>query len=164
MEHAYATKAEKAGEAMKEMERYALLRAVNDRWQDHLQTVDYIREGIGLRGYGQVDPLVAYKRETYDTFQQTLKKIRTDAAKMIFLLNVREEPQVGTLNINTASPDLVTANEGAATEVPVVKAGPGELPWPDGVDAKRVGRNEPCPCGSGLKFKECHYKLQKSTV
>jgi preprotein translocase subunit SecA len=164
VEHAYATKAEKAGDAMKEMERYALLRAVNDRWQDHLQTVEYIREGIGLRGYGQVDPLVAYKRETYDTFQLTLKKIRTDAAKMIFLLNVREESQVGTLNINTASPDLVTASDTPAIEAPAVTAEPGELPWPEGVDPKRVGRNEPCPCGSGLKFKECHYKLQKSVV
>ncbi len=164
VEHAYATKAEKAGDAMKEMERYALLRAVNDRWQDHLQTVEYIREGIGLRGYGQVDPLVAYKRETYDTFQMTLKKIRTDAAKMIFLLNVREESQVGTLNINTASPDLVTASDAPAIEAAVVTAEPGELPWPEGVDPKRVGRNEPCPCGSGLKFKECHYKIQKSVV
>ena len=66
-------KAKEAGEAFPEMERYAMLKAVNDRWMEHLQTIEYIREGIGLRGYGQVDPLVAYKRETYDTFQHTLQ-------------------------------------------------------------------------------------------
>ncbi|HLO99321.1 MAG TPA: SEC-C metal-binding domain-containing protein, partial [Fimbriimonas sp.] len=145
---AYNEKIAANGEAMEEAERYVMLRAVNDRWMDHLQMVEYIREGIGLRGYGQVDPLVAYKRETYDTFQNTLKQIREQTSKMIFHVQVRanEEEEVNL------APLL-----GTPSETPVVDAAPGSLPWPDGVDAKKVGRNDTCPCGSGLKFKACHY-------
>ena len=78
---AFHDKVASQGENIAELERYVMLKAVNDRWQEHLQTIEYIREGIGLRGYGQVDPLVAYKRETYDTFQNTLRNIRDDAAR-----------------------------------------------------------------------------------
>jgi len=65
--------------------------------------------------------------------------------------------------VDTSSPELASSTE-VVEDVPAVKAGPGELPWPTGADPKRVGRNDPCPCGSGLKFKECHYKLQKEAV
>lgn len=161
-DQAYADKVQGIGAAMPEFERYVMLRAVNDKWQDHLQLVEYIREGIGLRGYGQMDPLVAYKRETYDTFQNTLKNIQDEAAKLIFRLNLQPaEPAAISVGEPTgALPSGSTEGSGgvAVLEKPAVKAGPGELPWPDGVDAKRVGRNDPCPCGSGLKFKDCHYK------
>jgi preprotein translocase subunit SecA len=167
-EKAYSAKVQETGEEpMKYMEKQVLLRAVNDRWMDHLQTVEYIREGIGLRGYGQVDPLVAYKRETYDTFQSTLKQIRDQASKMIF--HLRPNPQMFaqdsdalefTVNEdefdgNNLTPELqenrgvrlVSSQEQLLT--------PAEL---QNIDWSRVGRNSPCPCGSGKKFKECHYR------
>jgi preprotein translocase subunit SecA len=162
--NAYQEKTERLGDAMAELERFAMLKAVNDRWQDHLQTIEYIREGIGLRGYGQVDPLVAYKRETYDLFQQTEKTIRTDAVKLLFRLNVQMEQPAGMPMAPMDLPEPSPALEGGGTAVAVQpKAEPGALPFPGNVDAKRVGRNDPCPCGSGLKFKECHYKVLRAS-
>ena len=155
---AYDAKIAEAGEAMIEAEKYVMLRSVNDLWMEHLQMIEYIREGIGLRGYGQVDPLVAYKRETYDTFQGTLKRIREQASKMIF--HIRIQPDVTS--------EMMMGLEGEAAEMLMQElpatgatAEPGTLPWPEGIDPKKVGRNDTCPCGSGLKFKACHYSVVK---
>ncbi len=161
---AYGIKKKETGEAMPEMEKYAMLKAVNDRWMEHLQTIDYIREGIGLRGYGQVDPLVAYKRETYDTFQGTLRDIRLDAAKTVFRLRVQPQTyqSMPTLEYNLDEIDQSVPVEdmdgldGQPTQsATAVALAPRDL---DEIDWKKVSRNEPCPCGSGKKFKECHYK------
>lgn len=170
---AYQAKMDESGDQIVDLERWVMLKSVNDHWMTHLQTVDYIREGIGLRGYGQVDPLVAYKKETYDTFQNTLKAIRDQAAKTIFLLRVnrRAEPVMdifsGTQTLTVNQDELDPAN--LPPEVleqygnPVESANTqaiGTLPTVnlDAIDWKRVGRNDFCPCGSGKKFKECHYK------
>jgi preprotein translocase subunit SecA len=170
---AYEAKAAESGPAMPELERWVMLKSVNDHWMTHLQTVDYIREGIGLRGYGQVDPLVAYKRETYDTFQTTLKAIRDQAAKTIFLLRVNRpteyqaiaqsaDMQPLTVNADELNDNVLTAEMSESHGLPLtstvittiapVAARNTEIDW------KRVGRNELCPCGSGKKFKECHYR------
>ena len=150
---AYDDKIEGAGEAMPEAERFVMLRAVNDRWMEHLQLVEYIKEGIGLRGYGQVDPLVAYKRETYDTFNNTLKHIREAASKMIF--HVRVESQ----QAEQEAVPMMMELEAGSPELASKKSEPGTLPFPAGVDAKKIGRNDVCPCGSGQKFKSCHYPV-----
>ena len=150
---AYDDKIAIAGEAMPEAERFVMLRAVNDRWMEHLQLVEYIKEGIGLRGYGQVDPLVAYKRETYDTFQTTLKNIREAASKMIF--HVRVETQ----QAEQEAVPMMMELEAGSPELAGKKLEPGTLPFPSGVDAKKIGRNDACPCGSGQKFKSCHYPI-----
>jgi preprotein translocase subunit SecA len=175
-EEAYQAKVQQTGEeTMRFMERQVLLRAVNDRWMDHLQTVEYIREGIGLRGYGQVDPLVAYKRETFDTFQTTLKQIRDQASKLIFHIRANPAifpdalPQPNDSFDFTVNSDEFDANNlpvedqesrgvrlVSATEQPLTEAELKNIDW------KRVGRNDPCPCGSGKKFKECHYRLLRS--
>jgi preprotein translocase subunit SecA len=97
-----------------------------------------------------VDPLVAYKRETFDTFQGTLKHIREQASKMVFMVRVDTEEQ--------ATPNLELT-----MDAPAVEAEPGTLPWPTGIDPKTIGRNDPCPCGSGHKFKNCHYFLTKQS-
>ena len=163
---AYDVKVDKTGESMPEVEKFVMLRGVNDKWMEHLQTVDYIREGISLRGYGQVDPLVAYKRETYDAFQHTLKAIRDHASKMLFLVRVdarqQAEAEAVPLMIEMdALPEdgMVQQTSGVATAVKTAE--PGSLPWPEGKDPRKVGRNEPCPCGSGLKFMVCHYPILK---
>ncbi len=160
---AYELKKKETGEAMPEMEKYAMLKAVNDRWMEHLQTIDYIREGIGLRGYGQTDPLVAYKRETYDTFQGTLRDIRVDAAKTVFRLRAQPQPTfMHELSYNMDEIDQSVPVEdrelldGAPTHSSTAVAlAPRDL---ETIDWKKISRNEPCPCGSGKKFKECHYK------
>lgn len=150
---AYDKKIAENPEAMPEAERYVMLKAVNDKWMEHLQIIDYIREGIGLRGYGQVDPLVAYKRETFDTFQNTLKSIREMASKMIF--HVRIESAHDEMEQLIGQSLLEDQEQEPAT--PEKTGEPGVLPWPSNIDPRKIGRNDPCPCGSGLKFKQCHY-------
>ncbi|HRF58295.1 MAG TPA: SEC-C metal-binding domain-containing protein [Fimbriimonadaceae bacterium] len=167
---AYQKKADDLGdEIMSFLEQRVMLQSINDRWMDHLQTVEYIREGIGLRGYGQVDPLIAYKRETFDLFQATQRNIRDQSVRMIFRAQVQVEgggapapaPQMARMD------DAELAEfEGIGASAGVVESSPGTMTmvapsqtgvWPAGTDPKRIGRNDPCPCGSGKKFKACHY-------
>ncbi|MCW5938158.1 MAG: preprotein translocase subunit SecA [Fimbriimonadaceae bacterium] len=148
-----AKKAEFGPDVLGEIERHVMLRAINDRWMDHLQMIDYIREGIGLRGYGQVDPLVAYKRETFDLFKNTQRGIREQAVKMIYHAQVQREPVQ-----EEAAPAMMRVEEGASSASEsggaVATLAPVDL---GSIDWTRVGRNDPCPCGSGKKFKSCHY-------
>ncbi|QYK52563.1 MAG: preprotein translocase subunit SecA [Fimbriimonadaceae bacterium] len=151
----YEAKRERHGdEVFAELERQVMLRAVNDSWMEHLKMIDYIREGIGLRGYGQTDPLVAYKKETFDLFQHTLKQIRDTAVKMVFYAQIRvEQPQAEYPEGQSAEPEMamIALDEETPKEIDL-----------DSVDWKRVGRNENCPCGSGKKFKACHYPLLRA--
>lgn len=172
---AYNDKQERLGdEVMGWLEQHVMLRAVNDKWMDHLQMVDYIREGIGLRGYGQVDPLIAYKRETFDLFNQTLRQIKEQATRMIYQANV----QVETPQEPTPQMQRVDDAEGMPNGQPDGQAGaqppttghrqpstPGRQPQSQDlsrVDWSKIGRNDPCPCGSGKKFKACHYSELRS--
>ncbi len=162
---AYDAKHENLGnDVMSQIERHVMLHSVNDRWMEHLQTIEYIREGINLRSYGQVDPLVAYKRETYDTFQFTKAGIKEDAVKMIYRTVVRQPEQ-------QAAPMMLRMDDA----LPEVQEVDGEMTKPANdfpvqlseaqlakVDWKKVGRNDPCPCGSGKKFKTCHYPMLRA--
>jgi len=150
-EKAYDKRIEELGDdVMRMLEQQVMLRAVNDKWQDHLQMVEYIREGIGLRGYGQIDPLIAYKRETFDLFENTLRAIRDQAVRMIYQAQI-QRPQ-------TPEPEMMRIDEEADAKAIAEAASPRAASKPTGsIDWKRVGRNDPCPCGSGKKFKSCHY-------
>ncbi len=157
---AYNKRAEEFGdEVMSMIEQKVMLQAINDRWMDHLQIVEYIREGIGLRGYGQVDPLVAYKRETYDTFQNTVRQIRDMSVRMIFQAQVQvHEP--APMQMMRVEEDQVDPTPAMAPRVSVAGTNSSNTSSngaPANIDWSRVGRNEPCPCGSGKKFKSCHY-------
>ena len=145
---AYKDRAEIFAGEMPDVERMIMLQAINDKWMEHLQTIDYIREGIGLRSYGQVDPLVAYKRETYDLFNSTLKHIREESVKFLF----RAQPARDVSNEEEGVPSMMQIE---GSQLPEGTGVQGE--WPQDVDPKRVGRNDACPCGSGKKFKQCHY-------
>jgi len=156
-------------EVMKFLEQQVMLRAVNDKWMDHLQIVEYIREGIGLRGYGQTDPLVAYKRETFDLFQNTLRQIRDQAVRMIFRAEIQvnqpqtAEPSMTRLEDEAGeSPALSMTTDASAATSPVVTPGQADGYLGD-IDWARVGRNDPCPCGSGKKFKACHYPTLRAS-
>jgi len=121
---------------MRELERVILLRVVDTKWMDHLDAMDQLREGINLRAYGQQDPVQAYQIEGYDMFLELVKSIKQDTVKYIFHVSVNRMPQ----REKVAEP--VATNEGAGAKKPAVK------------EAK-VGRNDPCPCGSGKKYKKC---------
>ena len=147
-EKAYDAKIEELGETMPKIEQYVMLHSVNDCWMAHLQMIDYIREGIGLRGYGQTDPLIAYKRETHDLFEHTERAIKDQSVRMAYVAQVRkEEPE------QRQQPKMLRVeDEPAPTNG---KAAPGFNP--EAQNWSKVGRNDRCPCGSGKKFKACHY-------
>lgn len=150
-----AKRAKYGDEVFQELERQVMLRAVNDSWMEHLKMIDYIREGIGLRGYGQTDPLVAYKKETFDLFQHTLKQIRDQAVKMVFYAQIRnEQPEAAAVEHQTPEPEMAMLALDEEVE-------PKEVDL-DSIDWSRVGRNENCPCGSGKKFKQCHYPILRA--
>jgi preprotein translocase subunit SecA len=145
---AYNAKIEEVGEdIMQQIERHVMLQSVNDNWMAHLQMIDYIREGINLRAYAQTDPLIAYKRETHDLFEHTVKAIQDQAVRMIYMAQVRREPAPGA-----PQPQMQRVDGAMA-------AAPNGRPDfdPSSQDWSKVGRNDPCPCGSGKKFKACHY-------
>ncbi len=156
----YQRKAERLGdEVMNYLEQQVMLHAVNDKWMDHLQMIDYIREGINLRSYAQVDPLVAYKKETFELFQNTLRQIRDQAVRMIFRAEVSVQPAQQSEDV-AQMVRVEDEQSSEASNAPVMAAlkPNGEVDM-ESVDWKRVGRNDPCPCGSGKKFKSCHYPM-----
>ncbi len=159
---AYDQRIENLGdEVMRDLERRVMLHAVNERWMEHLQTIDYIREGIGLRGYGQVDPLIAYKRETFDTFVETKRNIHNDAVKLIFRARIENLPQPSMYGEPAPMMQRIDGNEANAMQQGggTALATGSDLAT---INWKRVGRNDPCPCGSGKKFKACHYPILRS--
>jgi preprotein translocase subunit SecA len=136
---------EQAGADLREAERAVTLKLIDDKWVEHLNAMDYLREGIYLRGYAQQDPLVAYKKEAYQMFQALLKSIQDDMVSWMFHLVVRPvRPQPVRRRIFTP-----VGEDGDL--MPMA----GGLDGLDGTDRK-TGRNAPCPCGSGKKYKRCH--------
>ena len=128
------------GESFEEIERVVLLRNVDTLWMDHIDAMEELKRGIGLRGYAQQDPVVAYRLEGFEMFDQMIEGIKENTVKM--LLTIRPRPQVEIKREQTLKP-LATGEDGTVRKIPM-KA-----------DKKKPGRNDPCPCGSGLKFKKC---------
>ncbi|BFL41570.1 preprotein translocase subunit SecA [Agathobaculum sp. NSJ-28] len=128
---------------MRELERVVLLKNVDTKWMDHIDAMTELRNGIGLRAYGQHDPVVEYKREGFDMFDAMIDAIREDTVRMIFLAQVRtrEEPKREQVAKETSA---AGASDGTAK------------PEPKRV-GKKIGPNDPCPCGSGKKYKKCCY-------
>jgi preprotein translocase subunit SecA len=129
-----------------EIEKQMLLRSIDNLWVEHLVSIDYLRTGIGLRGYGQRDPLVEYKRETYRMFSELLSAIQKEVVYSIYKLSIgiQMAPSVmesGNVILQGAQKEEAPAQQSAV--------GPAQ-------GAKEVGRNEPCYCGSGKKYKKCH--------
>ena len=132
-----AKEAALGSEIMRELERVVLLRMVDSKWMDHIDAMQELRQGIGLRAFGQMDPVVEYKREGYDMFEEMIASIREDTVRMIFVARVAQREQV-------AKPTSESGAAGAEEAKPQpVKKG------------AKVGRNDPCPCGSGKKYKKC---------
>jgi preprotein translocase subunit SecA len=153
----YETKEEQIGkEAMRTYERIIMLNIIDAQWKDHLLSLDHLKQGIGLVGYGQKDPLVEYKKQSFDLFQEMLDRIDTTTIRSLFNLQVVAEQPPETLRQRRMArrPTSLTftgPNQGAAP------AGEEEGKVKTVVrDQPKVGRNEPCPCGSGKKYKKCH--------
>ena len=143
----YKKKEEEFGEPlMRQVEKMVMLRVIDTHWKDHLLAMDYLKEGIGLRGYGQKDPLVEYKREGFDMFSAMMDRIESDAIEHLFRIQMVKE-QAPVLGQQSLSHPQMVLNRGEG------RPSPSRTVHRDG---KKVGRNEPCPCGSGKKYKKCH--------
>jgi preprotein translocase subunit SecA len=163
-DRAYEEKEREVGsENMRLLERLVLLRAIDSNWVQHLTQMEHIREGIGLRAYGQSDPLVAYKKEAFAMYDQLRANIECDTVNMIYHVGILREPPPPPVVRNVQEnrpPDAesaahvaVAARAGAAPS----RNGGRTAGAPVAVGAgRKVGRNEPCPCGSGRKYKKCH--------
>jgi preprotein translocase subunit SecA len=174
-------------EVMRALERFMLLQIIDERWREHLHDMDYLREGIHLRGFAQIDPLVAYKNEGFDMFTELMNNIWDEFARYVFNVEVQTEEQqqqpagpnwgmsgntTSTRNLNTsgghglAGRDAIAAAAGAAVPAGVAEAGqmaaeaveaqPALVETRRLEDSEKIGRNDPCWCGSGKKFKKCH--------
>jgi len=156
---AYERKVREIGEeTMSEIERVVLLQTIDRKWIDHLYNMDSLREGIGLRAYAQVSPLIEYQREGYDLFQQMLADIQEETVKV--LLRVELGPAAGSAPAARPAarrPVPVGAGAGASAGGALQPgATRGSVPAGDG--KRKIGRNDPCWCGSGKKYKKCHGK------
>jgi preprotein translocase subunit SecA len=154
-------------ELMRALERYLLLQIIDQRWREHLYDMDYLREGIHLRGFAQIEPIVAYKNEAYTLFQDLMHTIWSDFARMVYNVEVEIEGENGVpqqqRGLVSRQPSLEYSG-GTPEDQPNVYGEGGEAvaDEPVAVQQRRVdaneqlGRNDPCWCGSGKKFKKCH--------
>ncbi len=183
-------------EAMRYHERMIMLSVLDSLWKDHLLNMDHLKEGIGLRGYGQHDPLVEYKRESFDMFEEMMKKFQEETARYLYLMQILERPPDRSVGPEGGGPGGIGPQGGLGPRpgVPALGGnGDGRRPRqvatsmddleetfqrkkrreleqarmagggsePKTVQqvvrgAEKVGRNDPCPCGSGKKYKKCH--------
>ncbi|MDA1193987.1 MAG: preprotein translocase subunit SecA [Planctomycetota bacterium] len=156
---------EVGAEDMRRLERFLLLDAIDTRWKDHLHAMDGLKTGIGLRGYGQQDPKIMYKIEGHRMFQEMLDGIRELVTEQFLKVrfSAEAEQQLGSVwegASEVAPPELSTgvgghAQAGVTDGVPIGST-PQAKPQPIVRDDPKVGRNDPCPCGSGQKYKKCH--------
>ena len=159
---AYQSKEEAVGGAiLRNFEKSVMLQTLDTLWKEHLSAMDHLRQGIHLRGYAQKDPKQEYKRESFELFEGLLEALKFDVIAILSKVQVQQEEEVERMEAQRqaaaeAAARLATAQHGdsiiegndhAAHHQPVVR------------DERKVGRNEPCPCGSGKKYKQCHGKI-----
>jgi|CXWL01.1.fsa_nt_gi preprotein translocase subunit SecA len=160
--HKYEAKEQRfTSELMRYVERDLLLRVVDHAWKEHLLSLDHLKEGIGLRGYGQRDPLQEYKKESFELFQGMKERVEDTVLRNLFRVEPVSQEQLAERRQREQrmAPQRMAFSSPGAASAPSGPRPPG-LPGPPPTTAARkfdkVGRNDPCPCGSGKKFKKCH--------
>ena len=152
----YQAKEEIAGaESLRMFEKQVLLQVLDTLWKEHLQTMDMLRQGIHLRGYAQKNPKQEYKRESFELFQGLLEQIKFDVVQIVTQVKVQsaeEAEKIAEQRRQAEASMKMTMTHPSAS-------GEEEAPESEAESVPRVGRNEPCPCGSGKKYKHCHGRL-----
>jgi preprotein translocase subunit SecA len=157
-EQAHVAKAAHTGaDVMRHFEKAVMLQVLDSQWKDHLAAMDHLRQGIHLRGYAQKNPKEEYKREAFQLFSDMLDRIKHEVISLITRVQIREEQDIEALEAQRQTPSSVRYEHASATgsdadaesaeTQTVTRHGP------------KVGRNAPCPCGSGKKYKQCHGRL-----
>ena len=136
-----AKEAEFGSEMMRELERIVLLRVVDEKWMDHIDAMDQLRYGVGMRAYGQRDPVVEYKFEGFSMFEEMIRSIQQDSVKMLLRMRINREQ--GTPKRERVAEPIAASHGGSGPQKPTARS------------STKVGRNDPCPCGSGKKYKKC---------
>jgi len=154
VEKVYLAKEQQFGvENFRRLEQYIYLNVIDTLWKDHLLAMDHLRQGIGLRGYGQKDPKVEYKKEGFNMFQQMTQRIRGSVIGNLWRVQPRTEQDAQTMERRLAT----QAQQQRVVETHGDKAQADQAaPQPVQRHEPKVGRNDPCPCGSGKKYKKCH--------
>jgi preprotein translocase subunit SecA len=146
------------GENFTQFERMVLLQSIDTHWREHLSSLDYLRQGIHLRGYAQKQPKQEYKREAFELFGQLLDAVKNDVTKVLMTVKVQSSEQLGEAAeaMENRAESIANVTYTAPTETGEAET---RSDTGSGTAMPRVGRNDPCPCGSGNKYKLCHGKL-----
>jgi preprotein translocase subunit SecA len=131
------------------LEKMILLQTIDGLWKDHLLSMDHLKEGIGLRGYGQKNPLQEYQKEAFAMFESLLERMQEDVIEKLFTVQIARQEDARRIEQARRIPQrqVLMSHGGIAAE---------PQPMPLKREAPKVGRNDPCPCGSGKKYKKCH--------
>ena len=160
VDDAYKDKEEQYGEeVIRHLEKVIMLQTLDTQWKEHLAEMDYLRQGIGLRGYAQKNPKQEYKREAFDMFTTMLDRVKTEVITILAKVQLREEAEVDELERRqreAAQRDLELQHANTVANAPSPEVNEASTFVRE---TPKVGRNEPCPCGSGRKYKQCHGKL-----
>jgi preprotein translocase subunit SecA len=149
---AYEDKERRFGAPMlRQLEKVILLQTIDTLWKDHLLNMDHLKEGIGLRGYGQKNPLQEYQKEGYDLFEDMNHRVQEDVVQKLFTVELARESAAQQIQVEQPRPQRMILSHGNDP----IAAHPSS---PQKRESEKVGRNDPCPCGSGKKYKRCHGK------
>jgi preprotein translocase SecA subunit len=151
---AYEDKENRFGEPMlRQLEKIIMLQTIDSLWKDHLLSMDHLKEGIGLRGYGQKNPLQEYQKEGYDMFEDMIQRKEEDVIQKLFTVELARETVAPAVEMPQPRQQRMVLSHG---EDPIAARPGGSAPAKR--ETEKVGRNDPCPCGSGRKYKRCHGK------
>ena len=147
---------------MRQFERSLMLQTLDSQWRDHLAALDHLRQGIHLRGYAQKNPKQEYKRESFELFSDMLDRIKHDVVKIVLTVQVRTQEDVQAVEEAPPSPTSatstpITRRRSRPTAAEEARRRPAPAPFVRA--GEKVGRNDPCPCGSGKKYKQCHGRI-----
>ncbi len=167
-DEAYAEKISVVGkESFAGFERGVMLQAVDSHWREHLAALDHLRQGIHLRGYAQKNPKQEYKREAFELFGQMLNLIKDEVVKIVMTVRIQSREEIDAAEEQLSQPHVENVHyqhadfdaDAAPEELLAPTALASESNQPQGHAVPKVGRNDPCPCGSGKKYKQCHGRL-----
>jgi preprotein translocase subunit SecA len=164
--NAYEAKTQEVGEAvMRHLEKAVMLQVLDSQWKEHLASMDHLRQGIGLRGYAQKNPKQEYKREAFEMFQDLLGRVKHDVITILSKIQIRTEDEVEELEAQQRTQQRMEFVHPEMRDQPLAESRDnGDVavqapPKPYVREGRKIGRNEPCPCGSGKKYKHCHGRL-----
>ncbi|KAA1194483.1 preprotein translocase subunit SecA [Pseudohalioglobus sediminis] len=167
VQSAYEAKCEAVGPDMRKIEKQIMLQVLDTLWKEHLATMDHLRQGIHLRAYAQKNPKQEYKRESFELFQQLLSNLKSEVVKFLSHVQIQRQDEAELIEQQRREAaereKLAFEHAQASAMAPQAEAGQEAeqpaIPTPFVRDQPKVGRNDPCPCGSGKKYKQCHGKL-----